>query len=140
MTQEELPWTLFVKKGDTHSERAMRLADPSIDRITVVDVEALRQRDILPPWLKGVPTLLDRDGWRVYKGAGALLMLETLHRRQKEEDPSGRCDGDECELPSKPKVSSDDVQRMLRDRQKMEPPGGSSVPVRSLSPPITDRA
>lgn len=65
---------LYVKKNDTGSTKALRLAHGMCDVHTIY-VETLDRP--YPTWLTGVPTLVSRGDARAYTGTGCLDTLRT---------------------------------------------------------------
>ena len=81
-TQEpaQKPYVLYLKANDNPSSQAYRLAVPVLNLIEVQDTRQLKAGQI-PPFLKGVPTLLDIRKREAYPGKICLQFLEKLSER-----------------------------------------------------------
>ena len=81
-TQEpaQKPYVLYLKANDSPSSQAYRLAVPVLNLIEVQDTRQLKPGQI-PPFLKGVPTLLDIRKREAYPGKICLQFLEKLSER-----------------------------------------------------------
>ena len=89
------PYILYLKANDGPSSTAYQLAVPIIDTIEVQDTRQLKPGEI-PPFLRGVPTLLDIAKREAYPGKVCLQVLEQLSNRgssvagsQVAQDPYG---------------------------------------------------
>jgi hypothetical protein len=74
-------FVLYLKPNDGPSSQAYRLAVPMLTLIDVVDTRTLKPAEI-PPFLKGVPTLLDIAKREAYPGRLCLQILEKLSHRE----------------------------------------------------------
>ena len=74
-------FVLYLKPNDGPSSQAYRLAVPMLNLIDVVDTRTLKPAEI-PPFLKGVPTLLDIGKREAYPGRLCLQILEKLSHRE----------------------------------------------------------
>jgi hypothetical protein len=76
MSVEESAAQFFVyyRKGEANSNKALAWCH-GLDKVRVEDVD---QVDEWPPWLNGVPIVVDRSDGSVYKGSNCLLLLRHL--------------------------------------------------------------
>jgi len=68
-------WVLFVREGDVGSMEALKYVVAIENECMVKDVDSLTSR---PPWLHGVPTLLDVKAKKKYEGSAALHQLQSV--------------------------------------------------------------
>ena len=76
--QLKKPFVLYLKANDDNSSAAYRLAVPILNQIEVQDTRQLKE---IPPFLKGVPTLLDIGKREAYPGRLCLQFLERMSER-----------------------------------------------------------
>jgi len=70
-------FVLYVKPNDRPSQIAYELATPLFDIVHIQDVKAIPPGE-LPPFLKGVPTLVNVKKLEAYPGKRCLVELELL--------------------------------------------------------------
>lgn len=130
-------WILYINKSystpgevDKGSAECLALVGDLKDDVTVQDVDAIvTQHAIeLPPWLDHTPTIVDTADQSASKGTAALRVCESIAQQQRRRG-GGVPTEDEALASDRiqtRKVTDDDVQAMLRARQKQDEALGRS--------------
>jgi hypothetical protein len=71
---DNVPYVLYVRDGDSASERALDIAQTMSYLFDVVDASAI-PIDKRPEWLKGTPSLVEKATRKLYAGSNALSKL-----------------------------------------------------------------